>query len=245
MNHPTQRMARNVGRSLQKKRRLSMAIEQRRADKRKGGLFLCPAECPTPNRYCRKEFLSAREQEAHFRRCDHDFPRGITAQSAAVYQAAKPGGLVAAGSRPNSQNKAVFCTIEEAEAGALGLEYAICHGKFNRKEGMDVYHKPEFLRRMLIKHFEIGQDGSCPKLKDKEILKILSEMRDEDGGLMFCYSKRGSWPRDQFCDLCQKDPCNCNGMLPPLWMVSQFMNTLTQKKKRAKKQQQEPGDGNG
>jgi hypothetical protein len=36
---------------------------------------------------------------------------------------------------------------------------------------------------MLIKHFEIGQDGSCPKLKDKEILKILSEMRDEDGGL--------------------------------------------------------------
>jgi hypothetical protein len=71
-------------------------------------------------------------------------------------------------------------------------------------EALKLMPKCEFIdkaRLMLIKHFEIGQDESCPKLKDKDILKILSEMRDEDGGLMFCYSKRGSWPRGQLCDL--------------------------------------------
>jgi hypothetical protein len=156
-------------------------------------------------------------------------------QSVVVYQAVKPAGLVAAaGSHPNNWQKAVFCTIEEeAEAGALGLEDVICHCKLNCKEGTEkVYHKPELSWRTLIKHFKIGQDGSCLKLKDKEILKLMSEMSDKDGGLICCYSKRRSWPRDQLCNLCQKEPCNCNGMLPPLWMISQFMNTLTHRKRR-------------
>jgi NRPS condensation-like uncharacterized protein len=78
--------------------------------------------------------------------------------------------------------------------------------------------------------------GRGSKVEPKEISKILSQMIDPtDGGLMFCYSKRGSWPRQALCALCNHNLCDCNGMLPLLKIVTQWMNSQTQKKRNDQK----------
>ena len=64
-----------------------------------------------------------------------------------------------------------------------------------------------------------------------------------DGGLMFCYSKRGEFvPKTNKarynawngCSMCKKKPCECNGMLPTIQMIQNFINSATQKRKKVK-----------
>jgi hypothetical protein len=132
----------------------------------------------------------------------------------------------------------MFVTIVESPKDALGIDKAACFGKMNRKEVTyeDMYHKPLRLIEELMTLYQIGQNGGCPKLKAKEMWERLRDMRDPlDGGLMFCYSKRGSWPRNQFCELCNLDACDCNGMLPSLKTISEFVNTQTQKRRKKSK----------
>jgi hypothetical protein len=109
-----------------------------------------------------------------------------------------PGAvLAAAGSRPNRKGRELFAAIEEAPVvDALGLEHAICHGKFNRKENTQQYHKPPKLK-LTVEELILVE----PKLKAPEIHSILQKRRRDhkDGGLMFCYAERGTWPRDQLC----------------------------------------------
>ena len=165
----------------------------------------------------------------------------MSSNDAAAYKASKPGGLLSVGSRPNLKSNVMFVTIEGGSPNALGFDKANCFGKINRKEltNDEIYHKPDRLRDHLLMLHKFGQNGTCPKLKAVEIHAKLAETRDpEDGGLMFCYSKRGSWPRD-FCQLCDEEPCECNGMRPPFEMVQRFMNAQTQKKQKQQKKHDE------
>jgi hypothetical protein len=167
----------------------------------------------------------------------HNFP-GISSNDAAVLQASRPGGLLAAGKRPNLKSSFMFVTILESPKGALGIDKAVCFGKMNRKEVTyeDQYHKPDRLLQELMFLYQIGQNGGCPKLKAKQMWERLRDMRDpRDGGLMFCHSKRGSWPRNQFCTLCNLEKCGCNGMLPSVKTISEFVNTQTQKRRKKQK----------
>jgi hypothetical protein len=98
--------------------------------------------------------------------------------------------------------------------------------------------------------YQIGQNGGCPKLKVKEMWERMQAMRDPfDGRLMFCYSKRGSWPRNQLCELCNLAECGCNGMLPSVKTISEFVNTQKQKQRKKQKVQDatelanEPAEG--
>jgi hypothetical protein len=136
----------------------------------------------------------------------------------------------------------MFVTIVESPKGALGIDKAVCFGKLNRKEVKydGQYHKPDCLSQELMnlyhigqngRLYHIGQNGGCP-------WERMRAMRDPlDGGLMFCYSKRGSWPRNQFCELCNLDECCCNGMLPSVKTISEFVNTQTQKQQKKQKVQ--------
>jgi hypothetical protein len=56
---------------------------------------------------------------------------------------------------------------------------------------------------------------------------------------MFCYSKRGSWPRNAFCNLCKEDQCDCNRMLPSVKTIGEFKGSKTQKRRKKRKIQDE------
>jgi hypothetical protein len=107
----------------------------------------------------------------------------------------------------------------------LGLENMICFGKFYWKDltSDEMCHNPGRLVKEMLRLYKIGQDGGAPKLKAKEIRNSSSKMIDPiDGGFLFCYSKRGSWPHQALCALRNHNPCGCNGMLPPLIVATQY-----------------------
>jgi hypothetical protein len=60
---------------------------------------------------------------------------GIDAKSLIAIQTSKLGGLMAVGSCPNKKINDIFATLEEADAGAAGLDKARCFGKFNFEIG--------------------------------------------------------------------------------------------------------------
>ena len=84
--------------------------------------------------------------------------------------------------------------------------------------------------------YEVGQDGSQPKFNGQAMHDFIAAAIDpKDGGLMFYWAKRGTWPRNQLCALCQCKPCDCNGMLPCVKTCSEFISSETQKKKKKAK----------
>jgi hypothetical protein len=234
-NHPDQRKGRKLSRQVGRKHKLQLGIEEVREAKRFKNLFVCDTRCPRTKQYCRSEFLSMREKLIHEKRGKHAFP-ATNANDEAAIKAGQPGGTFASGTRPNLKSKSLFVTIEEASADTLGMQKVVCFEKFNRKEltEEDKYHKPVRLLERMKHYYEIGQDGRQPKLTAKKIHDYLAAEIDpkDGGGLMFCYAKRGSFPRAQLCILCQSNPCDCNGMLPSVKTCSEFINTETQKKRK-------------
>jgi hypothetical protein len=67
------------------------------------------------------------------------------------------------------------------------------------------------------------------------MLKYAAEQDPKDGGLMFCHAKHETFPRQQFCNLCKQNPCNCNGRSPRVKMIEQFITLETQAKKNKNK----------
>jgi hypothetical protein len=73
-----------------------------------------------------------------------------------------------------------------------------------------------------------------------ELRKIIDPV---DGGRMFCYDKRGTshrktpkaaWATWEGCELCDKKPCACNGILPEASMIQTFISYKAQQKKKHK-----------
>jgi hypothetical protein len=209
---------------------------EKSAKVRAAQIFWCECRCQKTGRRCKTKFRHKRHYDKHIRAGKHSFPSGVGALSEIAYQASNPGGSLAVGSRPDRNSTSLFCKIVESPADTLGIEHAICFGRFNRKEDVPAYHKPDRLRTAMLRLFQIGQDGTSPMLNAASMQNELKKMRDpKDGGLLFCYSKRGSYPRSQLCKLCNQKPCDCNGMLPPLWMCQQFIGSQTQEKKKKDK----------
>lgn len=236
-NHPDQRQERKTSRMTQRLIRAHAVNENLRLQKTRNGLFLCRAKCPSTQQYCQSLFLTEREKNVHQEKGKHRFPKA-NSTTVAVTMASQPGGLVATGSRPNIKAQAMYTEIHPSAPNEPSAIDASCFGKFNRKElsQNDLYHKPDKLVKEMKRMYMIGQDGLCPKKKAFEVWDELQAMRDpKDGGLMFCYSKRGSWPRKQFCELCKKNPCACNGMLPSVKRIGEWMNTQTQNKKKVER----------
>ena len=128
--------------------------------------------------------------------------------------------------------------IEGAPVDTIGLDKAKCFGKFNRKEltQVDIYHKPDCLRKKMMFASRVGQGRLQPKLNGQAMHDFVAAAIDpKDGGLMLCWAKHGTWPRNQLCKLCHCKPCNCNGMLPYVKTCSEFISSETQKKKKKAK----------
>jgi hypothetical protein len=235
-NHANQRAARKLTRMETKQQKQELAEVEESAKVRAAQLFWCECRCPKTGRRCKAKFRHKQYYNKHVHAGKHSFPSGVGALSELAYQASNPGGSLAVGSRPDRNSTSLFCKIVEASADTLGIDHAICYRKFNRKEDQPAYHKPDRLRAEMLRLFQIGQDGTSPMLNAGSMQNELKKMRDpKDGGLMFCYSKRGSYPRGQLCNLCKQKPCDCNGMMPPVWMCQQFINTQTQEKKKKDK----------
>jgi hypothetical protein len=168
----------------------------------------------------------------------HFFPQGISSVDVAIDLVANTGGIMAVGTHRDrkkaSQNTKIFPSAPE---GSSGTDLAECYMKFNRKDKAEVYHKPTRLKEELDRLFDVR-----PKLSPEQAKEELKKMIDPaDGGLMFCWKKRGeflakSHPlyKDWFCSLCSKKPCDCNGMLPTVDMITQYFSTKSASDKRNK-----------
>uniref|UniRef100_A0A7S4JQM5 Uncharacterized protein n=1 Tax=Odontella aurita TaxID=265563 RepID=A0A7S4JQM5_9STRA len=127
-----QQQRRIVRMKIKLKRRQDEVIKIR-DEKKENGLFLFSERCEATDRFCRGEFLSEESLDSHERKRMNDFPVGMRSRDRMAIIAPQPGGILAAdGYRKNRLNTPLYLPIE-ADAGALGLERAICRGKFNRK----------------------------------------------------------------------------------------------------------------
>lgn len=125
-----------------------------------------------------------------------------------------------------------------AEADARGSKEADCFQKFKWKEDSESNHKPEALVAEIKRLYAL-----VPKLSPAQMHDVMSKMIDPvDNGLMFCWSKRGTYmPKtgkhkaayDAWtgCNLCSNKPCKCNGKLPTIEELTQYLAYLTKVKK--------------
>jgi hypothetical protein len=150
-----------------------------------------------------------RHQNAH----KHDFPGGINARDWVRLQASKPGGVLAAGGRPDRQSESLFLALEAAPVGSPGELEARCKGQFNRKEMNGGYKKPARLIQVLRELYVIE-----PKLRAQEMRDRMKDMREDDGGLLFCYSNRFT-----------------TGLVLSIDQIQSWITSETQKKKASQK----------
>jgi hypothetical protein len=213
-NHPKVRAVKRKNRIEKRSNQKKDVIEQRREGMEATGLFLCGSTCPVSNRYCRGVFRGEKWYENHVRAGKHNFPLGMNARDRIMRMASKTGGLVEVGSRPDRQrNDVLFEKVKAAFPGSVGEEDAQCLGTFNRKEGVVPYRKPRRLIAVLMLLFD-----EEPKLRACEMRARMREMRDEDdGGLLFCWSKR-----------------NMTGLLLTDDQIQAWINSQTQTRKKKK-----------
>ena len=159
--------------------------------------------------------------------------------------ASAPGGVLTAGSHANRHDRTEK-TIDSAPNGAPGSAAANCFQAFNRKEDATPYRKPQKLVEVLTNLFHNHE----PKLTPEQARAELEKMRDpQDGGRMFCWSKRGTFmPKGttkaqkkaygdwQGCVVCGKKPCECNGMLLPVESIKAFFGSLAKSRKKIGKE---------
>jgi hypothetical protein len=144
----------------------------------------------------------------------HDFPAGENAHDFVLREASKPGGLVEAGSHPDWQNNdALFENIVASESGCGGEKDARCFGLLNRNENIIPYRKPSKLVEVLEELYSIK-----PKLRASKIREHMRRMKDDNGGLLFCYSKKLT-----------------TGMLLSEDQIQSWISSRTQKKKKQSK----------
>jgi hypothetical protein len=125
----------------------------------------------------------------------------------------KPGGVVAAGGWLDRQSESLFLAVKAAPAGSQGERTARCKGQFNRKEMSGGYKKTARLVEVLRELYAIE-----PKLRAKEMQDQMKGMRDNDGGLLFCYSK-----------------CFTTGLVLTIDQIQSWIPSETQKKKAIQK----------
>jgi hypothetical protein len=215
-------------------------IELERVEMRKCGLHLCDIKNETTRRYCTGRFLSAKCLQRHCEQNKHHFLTGISSKDKIVLMASGVGGAMAVGHRPDRLLKNKSVTVIEVPLHSLGIQAACCFQKFNRKEGESNYVKPQKLVDELKRLYDI-----VPKLNAPQFLEELRRKRDPvDGGMMFCYRKRGTtfpkqpakaWREWKGCVLCGKKPCECNGMLLRVDAINNYIKYLTQQKKKKQK----------
>ena len=166
------------------------------------------------------------------------FPIVISAYDRLVYTAAKPGGILTAGSHHNrGKNTALFKKIDATPIGTPGSEDAKCFGKFHRPKDKKPYTKPEKLVEVLQRLFLVR-----PVLTAKGAYDQMKVMIDTDGSCLFDYRKRGELRKfaqtsQEYkdwigCSLCGTKPCSkCNGKLIPIEDIKSYFKTCAKTRK--------------
>jgi hypothetical protein len=212
-SHPKVRNRKSGNRIKAKACSLKAAETMERTEMERRGLSLCHETCRSTGHFCRGIFLHKSSLARHQVASKHNFPIGINAKDWLRLQASKPGGVLAAGGRPDRQSDSLYHKIEAAPLGSPGELLARCFSQFNRKSGYKGYKKPARLLQVLRELFAIE-----PKLRAQEMQDRMREMRDEDGGLLFCYSKRFT-----------------TGLLLSFDQIQSWISSETQKKKTKQK----------
>ena len=237
-NHPHQRHNRKQGRVMKKAASIIDEETRVRAQKTASKIFLCPARCPASLHYCRHEFLKEHNINKHIAAGNHAFPQGFLASDVILNNACTPGGLMAVGSH-RDRKKVHGASLKEFESSVPcgAADDANCFDKFHRKKDAKAYQKPWKLQLFLDQLF-----NRRPKLSPEQAWRIMKDKIDpEDGGLMFCYSKRGQfmaksnpgysdWPG---CSVCNAEKtCDCNGMLLTEDQINSAFSTRAKKARK-------------
>jgi hypothetical protein len=114
----------------------------------------------------------------------HRFPIGIRPRDKLILALSKPGGFLAAGSRPDRLTNSSFVTVVAATVGASGTFAAWCFGAFNQKEETKGYRKTKKLLEVLEQLYWL-----VPKLSAGQMRERMSARLDTDGSLLFCSAK--------------------------------------------------------
>ena len=211
-----------------------------RNEKRLAGIYLCPARCPKSLHYCTFAFITSKHYEKHVTAGDKcKFPQGMNSIDRTVAMAAAPGGMMMVGThRDRKKTSETTLKLFPSSAACPAADDACCFQLFNRKDNKVAYQKPWKLQAFLDKLFAMR-----PKLNVEQARAIMKSTVDpEDGGLMFCWAKRGEFMaksnplyKDWTCSMCGGKPCNCNGMLLALDQITSAFSD------RAKKEKKETG----
>ena len=244
-NHPHQRTVRRQGKVKTKAALIANEEATIRLAKETAGIFLCPARCQSSLHYCRKEFLKEDNRDKHVAAGLHSFPQGFSSVDKLIDIACTTGGLVAIGTHQNQKKTPGAATraFESVTEDAPGALDANCFDAFHRKEESKAYQKPWKLSAELDRIF-----ASRPKKSAEQACSIMKNAIDpEDGGLMFCYAKRGEFMAKSNpmyatwagCSACGSKVCNCNGMLLSL---EQITSAFSSRAKKEKKEARERGE---
>lgn len=240
-NHPSMRQERREARGTARARKDQLTSDEIRTAQSAAGIFLCPTRCPRTLHYCRCLYLTEVGLKVHIEtEKKHDFPMGMSSTDKVIDMASQPGGLMTVGRRVDRKATG-FKAFPSAADGAKGSVAAVCFQKFNRKEDTTVIHKTLAQIDALQEIFHNHE----PKLTPAQARECMSNMIDDkDGGLMFCWSKRGTYmPKTgkhktaydawEGCTMCSQKPCECNGILLPEGTINSFFGSLaaTQKKR--------------
>ena len=214
VNHPHMRRLRRQNKTKKRAEVLITEEAETRRMKSDAGIFLCKARCPTLLHYCSLEFLTEKNRDKHVVSGKHKYQHGISSVDKAIKLASNDGGLLMVGTRKD-RKKTADATLKSfpsvVDAGAMtGATDAACFNAFHRKEGIDPYQKPAKLQAELDRIFAMR-----PKRSAEQARNIMKHAIDPvDGGLMFCYAKRGEFmakSRPEYatwvCGICGFKPC--------------------------------------
>jgi hypothetical protein len=111
----------------------------------------------------------------------------VTTKDQLVILGSRIGGVSALHSHPNQlEYTGINDTTHPVEDGAIDSDDAKAFENFHRPKNKTPYHKPQRLVDELIKLF-----NERLVLDEIGAQKRLGDMRNDDGSLLFCYSKRG------------------------------------------------------
>lgn len=190
-------------------------------------------------RYCTRPFNTYGGLQRHKAGgSPHRFLKNRNIKDEAVHLASTPGGLIASGSRPDRAARGAGVASIPSPASTAGSAAAVCYRKFHRRPRVKPYLKPKKLHLELRRLFEIK-----PVISPERAYEILKSMRDADGGLMFCWTKRGEvgkyakttpdYAAWEGCLMCGQKPCSgCNGKCPTFMEIKSYFSDLAQKRKK-------------
>jgi hypothetical protein len=189
------------------------------------GLYPCPIQ-DDHLRQCKKLYQTQRALDQHIASAKHKFP-SINGVTKAIAMAIEEEGVISSGKFVNksqavARNLNLHLIAEETIEEEERIEFSKgCYNRRQRKKGTKML---DSLKHDLRAMFNIGLANPSAKISATKALKLLEEMKTEDGRFKYSHN-----------------PMNLNGKLPSINQIAAFFSQ--EKNKRNKPSKDDEDDG--